>query len=104
MADEQDAPVGSGPGERVERLTGLEAAGERRVDRHQLALLVVPRLDRELRGLRGADLRAVEDRVEARPHAGDRHTGRARLLLAPLGQAAGRILPASMRLGLCVSE
>jgi len=104
MADEQHPPGRSGAGQRVDRLTDFEAARQRLVDGQALALILLPGLGGQLGGLRRAHLRAVEDRVEAGLHARQRDTCRARLPLAPLGQAPSRVLPASMRLSLCVSK
>jgi len=104
VADQQHPPLCSGARQRVDRLGDFEAARQRLVDGQALALVVVPGLGGKLCCLRRPHLRAEEDRVEADLHAGQRDAGRARLPLAPLGQAAGRVLSASMRLSLCVSK
>jgi len=104
VADQQHATVRARAGECVERLRRFEPARQRLVDGHPLALLCVPGLRGQLGRLGRAHLRAVQDHVEADSHARQRDAGRARLLLAPLGQAAGRVLPASVRLSLCMSK
>jgi hypothetical protein len=86
VPDHQHAPVGGDGGDHLECLGGVEAATQRLVHGQQGALLRVPALGSQLRGLTGAHLGAEQDRVKDALHACQGDARRARLLAPTLGQ------------------
>jgi hypothetical protein len=104
VADDQQTPFGRHGSERVKRLHSVEASTERRMNGEQRALRLAPRLGRELSGLSRAHARAEQRRVEIAAQALDRCASGARLLAAPLGQAALGVRARSMRLSLRVTK
>jgi len=104
VSDQQQTPVHRHRGHRIEGLHGVEATRERRVGRQPGQLLPAPSRRRQLRGLARAHPGAEQHRVERRLHTRQGDPGRARLLLAPLGQAALGVRACAMRLGLRVTK
>jgi len=104
MADDQQAPVSRHGAQRIERLDGVEAAPERRVDRNHRPLLLAPCLRRQLSGLARTHARAEQHRVEIPAQALDGDARGTRLLAPPLGQAALGIRACAMRLCLRVTK
>jgi len=88
MTDEQQAPVGSEPRQRVAGLARVEAARQRRMGPQALTLLPVPLCRRQLRRLARAHLGAEQHRLEARFQARDGDASGSRLALAARGQPA----------------
>jgi len=104
VADQQQAPIGRHRAQRIERLHGVEASPERRVNRQQRPLLLAPALRRKLSGLARTHARAEQHGVELAAQPLDRGARGTRLLAPALGQAALRIRAGAMRLGLRVTK
>ena len=104
MTDHQQAPVGRDRAQRIQRLGGIEAAPERRVDGQQRSLLLAPSRRRQLSCLPRTHTRAEQHRVEVSTQPLDREAGGMRLLTPPLGQAALGVRACAMRLGLRVTK
>jgi hypothetical protein len=104
VADDQQAPVGGHRAHRIERLDGVEATPERRVDRKHRPLLLTPCLRRQLSGLARTHARAEQHHVEGSVQPPDGDARGVRLLAPPLGQAALGIRACAMRLGLRVTK
>jgi hypothetical protein len=104
MTDHQQASVARDRAQRIERLGGIEASSQRRVDRQQPPLLLTPSLRRQLSGLARAYTRAEQDRVEVSTQPLDREARGMRLLAPPLCQAALGVRASAMRLSLRVTK
>ena len=104
MADEQQAPIGTHSRHRIERLRGIEVAGQRWVHCQSLALLGRPVLGRELGRLACAHLGAEQHCVEIALQPRDRDARSARLHMPALRQAASGIRARAMRLSLRVTK
>jgi len=104
VPDEQQAPVRGDAGHRVDRLRGVEASRQRRMDPQQLARVPAQAINRQLRRLACPHLRAEQDRLEDHLQASERDPRRARLRFAAPGQAPLAVLTSAVRLRVCVSE
>jgi len=103
MTDEQQAPVGSEPRQRVAGLARVEAARQRRMGPQALTLLPAPLCRRELGRLARTHLGAEQHRLEARFQARDGGARGSRLTLAARGQRALGIRTCTVGLGLGVT-
>ena len=104
MADEQQTSICAHSCDRIERLRGIEVAGQRWVHRQALALLGRPVLSHELGRLAGAHLGAEQHCVETALQPRDRDARSARLHMPPFRQAASGIRARAMRLSLRVTK
>ncbi len=90
-------------GDRLERLSAVEAAGQRRVDAQHPARVLADGLRRDLGRLARTHPGAEQHGVEARLQPLHRDPGRARLLLATSRQAAIEVETDAVGLGLGVT-
>ena len=101
VADEQHALVRARAGRQPERVVDAEAARQGRVDDDPL---VAELLAREPRGFQCAHAGAGEHELKRDAERGERAPGRARLLLAALGEPAIGVGARVVRLGLAVPQ
>lgn len=102
MADEQQASVSRGSGERIVRRLLIEAAGQRRIRPQPAALLLGPPLGGQLSRLARARLGTEQHPIEVRLKPRQRETGSPCLIFASHGQPPLGIRARSVGLGLGV--